>query len=373
MEEHAELFSAHGHDVTVLCQRGGNATALQIPPGQTVETLAGWLIPVLARHQLVLIHNVLTMHFDETLTAALWRAMDALPEVRFVGWVHDVAACNPDYAPASPLFSSVHPQCEYVAVSELRARQFRDVTADAAQCRIIPNGLNPERVLGLPPDLAKLARRHEWFDGRILLLHPARLVRRKNVEMSIAVAAAFAAQGNPATMLITGADDLHNAASSEFRETLRDACNAGSHALILADHLAIGDSELAGLYRLADALFFPSLSEGFGLPVIEAALHRLPVFCTDIEPLNALPHAGVFYFSPGADPAEVAETIAETLANADAFQQRRRVLREFSWDAIFRTHLGGLLEEPRGIPNRPGEAVLDAMRAAWEVSKRNET
>ena len=67
------------------------------------------------------------------------------------------------------------------------------------------------------------------------------------------------------------------------------------------------------LYRLADALLLPSREEGFGIPILEAALARIPVFCSDIPPLVELGKDAVFYFAPDADPAAVAERISSVL------------------------------------------------------------
>ena len=342
MEEHARLFSEHGHRVTVLALRGG-ADAVLLPGYPTADEQFARLRPVLAAQDIVFMHNVLTMHFHPGLTEALWRAMDDLPRVRFTAWVHDVAACNPDYAPVAPVFSKVHPRCEYVAVSPLRARQFAEVTGSPAErCAVIPNGIDPGRVLGLPANVAAFAQRHDLLDGRMLLLHPTRLVRRKNVELSIAVAREFARRGTPATVIVTAADDGQNEASIAFGETLRREC-VTAECLILGGDFAVGDGELAALYRLADALLFPSWSEGFGLPPLEAALHRLPVFCSDIEPLRERLRETAVLFPPDAEPARVATIIGETLATSPAFRERRRVLRECSWSAIYRRHLAALM------------------------------
>jgi glycosyltransferase involved in cell wall biosynthesis len=179
----------------------------------------------------------------------------------------------------------------------------------------------------------------------MLLLHPTRLVRRKNVELSIAVAREFARRGAPAAVLLTAADDPHSAASRALGERLRRECADDRGVIFLNDHLAVGDAELAGLYRLADALLFPSRSEGFGLPLLEAALHRLPSFCSDIEPLRDLLRQGAVHFPPDAEPAHVATLIEGTLAASPVFRERRRVLREYSWGAIYRQHLAALLAE----------------------------
>ena len=45
---------------------------------------------------------------------------------------------------------------------------------------------------------------------------------------------------------------------------------------------AISDEELSNLYSRSKFLLFPSLDEGFGLPVLEALLHRCIVISNDI-------------------------------------------------------------------------------------------
>ena len=43
-----------------------------------------------------------------------------------------------------------------------------------------------------------------------------------------------------------------------------------------------GDAEVRSCYRNAKALVFPSLVEGYGLPIVEALHHRLPVLASDM-------------------------------------------------------------------------------------------
>ncbi len=342
MDEHARLFVENGHDVTVLSQRGGGPDAVRLPQNQSVREHEAALHHALGECDLVFVHNVLTMPFHSGLTEALSKTIDCLPRTRFVAWVHDVAACNPDYAPVSALFTKAHPRCEYIAVSDLRARQFAKATG--VQCRaVIPNGIDPARVLGLPANVAAFAQRHRLLDGRLILLHPTRLVLRKNVGLSIAVAREFSDRGTPATVIVTAADDPHNASANTLAAKLRSECALLNNVIFAGDHLSVGDSELAGLYQLADALLFPSRSEGFGLPLLEAALHRLPAFCSDIEPLRGLLRETASHFSPDEEPASLATRIEDTLSACPAFREKKRVLREFSWAAIYRKHLAPLL------------------------------
>lgn len=89
------------------------------------------------------------------------------------------------------------------------------------------------------------------------------------------------------------------------------------------------------LYTQCDAFLFPSLLEGFGIPVIEAMSVGKPVFCS---PLTSLPEVGgteAFYFADfGADT--IIDTFAAGMASyrADpAMPERlRQQSRTFSWE-----------------------------------------
>ena len=57
------------------------------------------------------------------------------------------------------------------------------------------------------------------------------------------------------------------------------------------------DAEINLCYSNAIALIFPSLAEGFGLPIIEAALHQVPTLASDIPVFREVGGDGVLYFS----------------------------------------------------------------------------
>ncbi len=57
------------------------------------------------------------------------------------------------------------------------------------------------------------------------------------------------------------------------------------------------DEVLARLYALAQVLLVPSNGEGFGLPLIEAAQHGLPVICRDLPVFREIAGDGATYFS----------------------------------------------------------------------------
>lgn len=56
------------------------------------------------------------------------------------------------------------------------------------------------------------------------------------------------------------------------------------------------DADLKCLYQNARALVYPSLAEGFGLPIMEAANHGLPVIASDIPIFRELAAEQISYF-----------------------------------------------------------------------------
>ena len=102
--------------------------------------------------------------------------------------------------------------------------------------------------------------------------------------------------------------------------------------------------ELTALYRLARALVFPSLFEGWGFPVLEAFSAGVPVVCSDVPSLREVAGGAAVTFEP-TRPEDVAAKLrrvweVEGLRRELAERGRARS-REFSWERtarIFRAH-----------------------------------
>lgn len=342
---HARLFRRAGHEVRVVCRRGEGEGVILLRENEPLDELR----QATAGCDVVFAHNVLTMPFDLPLTEALWTLSMERPDVRWIAWVHDLAACNPDYplefstAPFDRLAKAA-PQFRYVAISTHRARQFAELTGRQAQ--VIPNGIDPVQALGLTPAVAAFAKAHALLHRELVLVHPTRLLRRKRVEFGLEVTAALRARGCDVAYLVTGAGDPHSSRGAEYaREltTLRRTLDLEKIAWFLHEHFPVTAADLASLYSLADALLFPSREEGFGLPILEAALHRLPIFCRAIDPMNTLLEEQLSTYAIDATPEDVAELISRTMQESAAKRARKEVLRRYAWDSIDERHLLPLL------------------------------
>ena len=96
----------------------------------------------------------------------------------------------------------------------------------------------------------------------------------------------------------------------------------------------VSKDELEHLFRNADAFIFPSFSEGFGIPVLEAFYFEKPLLCSNTTSLPEIAGEAALYFDPH-QPAEIAAAmlhfyndpgIAQTL-----IAKGRERLQLFSW------------------------------------------
>jgi glycosyltransferase involved in cell wall biosynthesis len=96
----------------------------------------------------------------------------------------------------------------------------------------------------------------------------------------------------------------------------------------------LGDAELEGFYAASTCLAFPSLAEGFGLPVLEALARGLPVACSNATSLPEVAGEAALYFDPLDVPA-MTEAI-ERLLTDEALRERlaaagREQAARFTW------------------------------------------
>lgn len=94
------------------------------------------------------------------------------------------------------------------------------------------------------------------------------------------------------------------------------------------------DDQLASLYQHASLYVFPSLSEGFGLPGLEAMSYGLPVLAANASCLPEVYGGAAVYFDP-VDAKDLASKITDLLAHPKKLEEMRTAglekVKEYSW------------------------------------------
>lgn len=116
-------------------------------------------------------------------------------------------------------------------------------------------------------------------------------------------------------------------------EELRQFKANGVDHLII--HKEINDKILANLYAGALAFVFPSLYEGFGIPILEAFSCNCPCVLSDTSSLPEVAGNAAIYFDPH-DSESIVESLNRIIFDSelrnDLIIRGARRLRDFSWE-----------------------------------------
>jgi len=117
----------------------------------------------------------------------------------------------------------------------------------------------------------------------------------------------------------------------------------------------VSDFDLGGLFRNAEVLFFPSLYEGFGLPVAEAMAAGIPVAVSNRSSLPELVDNAGLLFDP-ENSNEMAEKLHQILTEPDLrnalISQGLRVSQKFSWESLARQYLEIFESSPSALTEK---------------------
>jgi len=382
--QHARLMVEDGHQVTVIAGRGGafdariNFTRLPaidsrhpqvldfksqldrgVIPGafaSLVDSLVDEIQQSLAGMDMLIAHNVCSLHKNLALTAAIQRVAAQDSALRLILWHHDLAWTTSRYQaelhPGYPwdLLRTAWPGAAQVVVSELRRQELAGLTGlPPDRIQVIPNGLALSQFLILDAQTQELIIRLNLLEINPLLLLPVRITPRKNIELALRILATLREFFPKAGLVVTGPLGPHNPANAAYLENLLAlrtelGLSGVAHFLAELSQVYLPDPVIADFYRLADVLILPSREEGFGIPLLEAGLARLPIFCADIPPLRALAEGYAVFFSPEANPRSVAEMITQHLSADRLYAFQVRVRTHFTWDRIYRQQIQPLLK-----------------------------
>ncbi|MBA2496575.1 MAG: glycosyltransferase [Acidimicrobiia bacterium] len=222
------------------------------------------------------------------------------------------------------------PAWRHVAINALTRNELADRGIAATTVYI---GLDPDPS---PGDRHATRAALGVADDEVLVLHPVRAIARKDIPAAVRLAEALGA-----TYWLTGA-------AEEGYGPRLDAVLAMASCRVLHRPMP---GTMSDAYAAADVVAFPSTWEGFGIPPVEAALHRRPAVVGRYPVADELRALGFRWFEP-----HDAEGVAAHLARPDPAlldANRAVAVRHLSLDRVTET-LGAVLDEAGWLPVRAG-------------------
>lgn len=200
---------------------------------------------------------------------------------------------------------------------------------------VVANGIEPGPAGALPAEVGK---------GLPFALFVGRLEPRKN--LSLLLEALTLLPDPEIRVVVVGREDHSD-------DRIVTAMRADPRVIHLRD---VPDDSLRALYRQARVFVYPSLGEGFGIPVLEALAQGCPVIASTATAIPEVGGDAVNFFEPAA--VDAAPTLAGLLD--DAFHGRlaldpqaaARQLERYTWDRAAESLAAALEKVSRDVAVR---------------------
>jgi glycosyltransferase involved in cell wall biosynthesis len=194
--------------------------------------------------------------------------------------------------------------------------------SDHARATLIEHyGLDPTRVTRIYNAVDHTRFRPSARDRETFLLYPANRWRHKNHETLFEALAILRRDKPELRLVLTGSG--HDA-------------HPHPDGITVLGH--VSKDVLVALYQTAAAVVFPSLYEGFGLPVLEAMACGCPVACSNTSSLLEVAGDAAALFDPRS-PGEIAAAVLKVLDNGEQYSARGLVqASKFTWSSTARQH-----------------------------------
>ncbi|WP_020177787.1 MSMEG_0565 family glycosyltransferase [Methylopila sp. M107] len=347
-----EALTALGHEATVFAPdpkgRGFfRSTACETvafpagktPPGDVAALVEAGVAAYVAALGAATLKRFDIFHAQDGVSGnALATMKDRGAIKRFARTVHHVDDFRDPRVSAMQHRAIVSADAHFV-VSRLWRDQFR--LRDGIEATVVGNGVDVGRFKLGPDGREPSLRARLGLKGAPLILSVGGVEGRKNTVRLLEAFAQARRLLPGAQLVIAGGATLldHSAYTRAFDEALAKLALPGE-AVVLTG--AIPDADMPALYRLADVLAFPSVTEGFGLAALEAMACGTPVVVSSIAPFTE-------YLAP--DDAAFCDPLSEgSIANAllAALSEPLRgrlaergpdVAARFGWARVAEAHL----------------------------------
>jgi glycosyltransferase involved in cell wall biosynthesis len=216
-----------------------------------------------------------------------------------------------------------------VTVSHYSSRKIVELYGvDEAKVRVVPNGVDPEKFK--PTGFHEEVKRRYGFSGRQVVLFVGRLIPRKGLTFLVEAARDVNEEKGDTAFVIVGNGPLKRQLAKRLEEV-----NLSRNFFFFGD---VKDTMLPDFYNCADVFAFPSIQEGQGIALLEAAASAKPVVAFKVGGVEeAVLNGESGLLVERGNHRKLGEAILKLLSNQSLREKmgargREFVLNNYTWD-----------------------------------------
>lgn len=379
--EYANLFAKYGYDLTVFCAAGESNNPkiklIKVPKFASLTVINEKLfkqiyseekfpqefytlkkvifdkIEILFKNIDILIaHNILSLNLNPCLSSALIDFFKKYPEKKLISWMHDAvihlnkgkiqkkAFPNKElekiaYSPTSNI--------NYICISNfLKHTLTKIIGFPERQLTVIPNGINIDSFLKLEPTTSQIIQKYRLEKADLLIFVPSKLLRHKNIDLTIKVFAEILKSQKNSYLIISAKKNPHAKNSTYVDEVLDliKKLKLEKNVIFIVDEMKQNNIDydfnvISDFYQLADIVLFLSSQENFGLPIVEAALRKTQIICSNKAIFKEIANDYIHFVNIEKNsPSQIASTVIN-VANNSQIKLTQKIRKQYDFDSIF--------------------------------------
>ena len=208
-------------------------------------------------------------------------------------------------------------QTEYMKDRLISKLNFRNV-------RVIPT------PIGLDLSTKNIKKDFKLPENRILFLYPAGFSLHKNFDIVLKLGKLIDSKNLPFTIVLT----LNKNGNNQFLNKINNIKS-------IVNVYSVSTENMPSLYSQCNALFFPSLLESYGLPLVEAMAFEKPILVSDLDFAHSICGKSAFYFDPYS-PTSIIEVMKSYNINQKKLKNKIKAGKKIAdsipdWTEVFLT------------------------------------
>lgn len=215
-----------------------------------------------------------------------------------------------------------------ITVSETMKNEILNLCPDS-NISVIYNGLNYQSFGEVPQNIIENIKTNLKVP-REFILSVGHFEERKNYENLIDAIKILKNNGLEVPLVIVGNDN-------GYRDCIKKKISQQNLGHLVHIYSNLKDIEVQAIYRLCKLFIFPSIYEGFGIPILESMAAKAPLISSNLDVFKEITQNKGIYFDPDS-PDDIAQTIKNTLTDSslldDIVDYGNNRVKDFGFDSL---------------------------------------